>query len=93
MRRKSGPVKAPAEQVVKDIRRATRRHFSAEEKIFYTLREAQSSSRAGAVTTTPSGRMPRLAKKPPAPVVFVPYRPRRSHGSTTNLELTFNLDH
>jgi hypothetical protein len=36
-------VRAPAEQVVKDIRRATRRHFSAEEKIFYTLREAQSS--------------------------------------------------
>ncbi len=27
------PVKAPAERVVKDIRRATRRHFSAEDKI------------------------------------------------------------
>lgn len=26
MRQKSGPAKAPAEQVVKDIRRATRRH-------------------------------------------------------------------
>ena len=33
MRQKSGPVRSPAEQVVKDIRRATRRHFSAEEKI------------------------------------------------------------
>jgi transposase-like protein len=33
MRQKSGPVKEPAEQVVKDIRRATRRQFSAEEKI------------------------------------------------------------
>ena len=33
MRQKSEPVKAPAEQIVKDIRRATRRHFSAEEKI------------------------------------------------------------
>ena len=33
MRQKSGPDKAPAEQVVKDIRRATRRHFSAEDKI------------------------------------------------------------
>ena len=33
MRQKSGPVRAPGEQVVKDIRRATRRHFSAEEKI------------------------------------------------------------
>jgi len=29
----SGPEKVPAEQVVKDIRRATRRQFSAEEKI------------------------------------------------------------
>ena len=27
------PSKAPAEQVVKDIRRQTRRHFSAEDKI------------------------------------------------------------
>ena len=33
MRQKSGSVREPAEQVVKNIRRATRRHFSAEEKI------------------------------------------------------------
>ncbi len=33
MRQKAVPEKAPAEQIVKDIRRATRRHFSAEEKI------------------------------------------------------------
>ena len=37
MRQKSGPAKAPADQVVKDIRRATRRHFSAEEKIRIVL--------------------------------------------------------
>ena len=37
MRQKSGPVRAPAEQVVKDIRRATRRHFSAEDKIRIVL--------------------------------------------------------
>ena len=37
MRQKSGPVKEPAEQVVKDIRRATRRQFSAEEKIRIVL--------------------------------------------------------
>ena len=37
MRQKSGPVRAPAEQVVKDIRRASRRHFSAEEKIRVVL--------------------------------------------------------
>jgi transposase len=37
VRKKSGPEKAPAEQVVKDIRRATRRQFSAEEKIRIVL--------------------------------------------------------
>ena len=31
------PTKAPAERVVKDIRRATRRHFSAEDKIRIVL--------------------------------------------------------
>ena len=33
MRQKSRPVKESAEKVVKDLRRATRRHFSAEDKI------------------------------------------------------------
>ena len=37
MRQKSGPVKERAEKVVKDIRRATRRQFSAEEKIRIVL--------------------------------------------------------
>lgn len=37
MKQKSGPVKQPAEAVVKDIRRATRRQFSAEEKIRIVL--------------------------------------------------------
>ena len=37
MRQKTGPAKAPAEQVVKDIRRVTRRQFSAEEKIRIVL--------------------------------------------------------
>ncbi len=37
MNQKSGPVKQPAEKVVKDIRRATRRQFSAEEKIRIVL--------------------------------------------------------
>ena len=37
MRQKPEPVKAPAERIVKDIRRATRRHFSAEEKIGIVL--------------------------------------------------------
>jgi transposase len=33
MRHKTAPVKQPAEDVIRDIRRATPRHFSAEEKI------------------------------------------------------------
>lgn len=37
MRRTSGADKPPAEQVIKDIRRATRRHFSAEDKIRIVL--------------------------------------------------------
>jgi transposase len=37
MRQKSGPVRVPAEQIVKDIRRVTRRHFSAEDKIRIVL--------------------------------------------------------
>ena len=37
MRQKSGPVKEPVTQVLKNIRRATRRHFSAENKIRIVL--------------------------------------------------------
>jgi transposase len=37
MRAKSSSTKKPAEQVVKDIRRATRRHCSAEDKIRIVL--------------------------------------------------------
>src|SRR6202048_5469888 len=37
MGQKSGSVKDPAKQVVKEIRRATRRQFSAEEKIRIVL--------------------------------------------------------
>jgi transposase len=33
MRQKSGPPNTPAETLVRDIRRATRKHYSAEEKI------------------------------------------------------------
>ena len=37
MRQKFGTGKAPAEQVMKDIRRATRKQYSAEEKIRIVL--------------------------------------------------------
>ncbi len=39
MKQKSVPGKAPADQVIKDIRRQTRRHYSAEEKIRIVLEE------------------------------------------------------
>jgi transposase len=32
MRQKSGAAKTPSEQIVRDIRRATRKHYSAEDK-------------------------------------------------------------
>jgi transposase len=37
MKQTSGPAKPPADVVVRDIRRATRRHFSAEDKIRIVL--------------------------------------------------------
>ena len=37
MKQASGPARKPAEAVIKDIRRATRRQFSAEEKIRIVL--------------------------------------------------------
>jgi transposase len=37
MRQKPGPQKQAAEQVLKDIRRQTRRHYSAEDKIRIVL--------------------------------------------------------
>lgn len=37
MRQKPGPAKEPAEVVIKEIRRATRKHYSAEEKIRIVL--------------------------------------------------------
>jgi transposase len=41
MKQKSGPGKAPAERVLKNIRRQTRRQYSAEEKIRIVLRTAR----------------------------------------------------
>jgi transposase len=38
MRQKSGPEKKPAEDAIRDIRRGTRRHFSAEETIRIVLK-------------------------------------------------------
>ena len=51
---KNSPVKAPAERVVKDIRRQTRRHFSAEDNIRIVLdglRGEDSQSRQRQIAT------------------------------------------
>ena len=37
MKQKAAPVKQPAEDIIRDIRHATRRHLSAEEKIRIVL--------------------------------------------------------
>lgn len=42
MRQKSGSGKAPAEQVIEDIRRATRKQYSPEEKIRILLEDLPS---------------------------------------------------
>ena len=39
MRQKSGPQELAAERVIKDIRRATRKHHSAEDKIRVVLED------------------------------------------------------
>ncbi|WP_336490520.1 hypothetical protein [Methylobacterium nigriterrae] len=43
MKQTSGATRQPAEAVIKDIRRATRRQFSAEEKIRIVLEGLQAS--------------------------------------------------
>ena len=56
MRQKSGPEKQPAEDAIRDIRRATRRHFSAEEKIRVVLEGLRRPARGGEHRRTPSAR-------------------------------------
>ena len=46
MKQKSGPEKQPAEDAIKDIRRATRRPFLAEEKIRVVLERRRSTLNA-----------------------------------------------
>ncbi len=73
MRQKAGPQKAPAEQVIKDIRRATRKHHGAEDKIRIVLeglrgeesiaafcRRKRIGERNVAGSRQRSGRQPRL---------------------------------
>jgi hypothetical protein len=60
MRQKSGPEKQPAEDAIREIRRATRRHFSAEEKIRVVLEGLRRPARGGEHRRTPSARGHRL---------------------------------
>src|SRR3954453_14635265 len=88
MRQKPEPVKAPAERIVKDIRRATRRHFSAEEKIRVVLEglrgEAsiaelcrRQGSRRRCITAGPRSSS-RPARRGSRATRRVPQRPTRS---------------
>jgi hypothetical protein len=70
MKQKSGPDNAPAERVLKDIRRQTRRQYSAEEKIRIVLEDCavrRISPSCAAVRASPprcitaGGRRPLLA--------------------------------
>src|SRR5262249_53836017 len=79
MRQKSGPVKEPSTQVLKSIRRATRRHFSAEDKIRILLEGlrgedsiAELCRREVSLLKSPQGRE-RL-------VIFAGQPYRRGHG-------------
>ena len=47
MRQQTRPSKEPAEKVVQDIRRATRKHYSAEEKIRIVLEGLRGEGREG----------------------------------------------
>ena len=47
MKQKSVPGKAPADQVIKDIRRQTRRHYSARNALFGVLSEMCGLPRLG----------------------------------------------
>jgi CHAD domain-containing protein len=55
MKQKSRPEKQPAEETIKDARRAARRHFSAEEEIRIVLEELRVDP--GAPTIQTSGKL------------------------------------
>jgi len=60
---KKSLAKAPAERVVKDIRRQTRRHFSAEDKIRIVLDGLADTSRPGLILSQPDFRASTAASK------------------------------
>src|SRR3954464_2768748 len=66
MKQKSGPVKQPAEAVVKDLRRATRRQFSAEEKICIVLEGLRGEESFAETPARPSSLVNRQQSACPA---------------------------
>src|SRR3954451_20662631 len=56
MRQQTRPLKDPAEKVVQDIRRATRKHYSAEEKIRIVLEGLRGEDSIGCVAAKGSRR-------------------------------------
>ncbi len=49
MRQKTGPQASSAEKTIKDIRRATRKHHSAEDKILIVLEDLRGEDRIAAI--------------------------------------------
>ena len=47
MRQTTGTRKSPGEKIVKDIKRATRKHYSSEEKIWIVLDGLRGEDRGG----------------------------------------------
>ena len=95
MKQKSVPGKAPADQVIKDIRRQTRRHYSAEEKIRIVLEGLRGEEniselcrREGIAASIYYGCGFRVDE-------FISKRDRKihgSHGSDGNSSRTFSTD-
>jgi transposase-like protein len=87
MRQKSGP--ESAEQVVKDIRRATRRHFSAEDKIRIVLEGLRGEDSIAERTSITGGRRsssrPARSGWPGTPLAQPPRTRSRSCGARHRL--------
>ena len=64
---KRSPVMTPAERVVKDIRRQTRRHFSAEDKVRIVLNGLRGEDIIGAATP-PARRLTSTPRQGPQSV-------------------------
>ena len=78
MRQKSRPEKQPAEDAIRDIRRATRRHFSAEERIRIVLEGLRGEESISATCTGHALALDAVRVRPSTSSL----RPHRRRGSS-----------